>query len=466
MHQIVEDSVSRRAYAINQDDSIYGTFAEIGAGQEVARIFFQAGRASHTIAKTISAYDMTFSDAIYGKDSRYVSESRLHKMLDHEYSLLEERLNSKRGQQSRFFAFANTATTSSRTSPDETSSHGWLGLRFQMKPMGPVNNIILHVRLWDKARLEQQEAFGHIGVNLIYSAFHQTESPTQFVGSLIAGLGAERVEVDMIRVSGPDLGHFDARLTALELVSQRLTKTIAFTPSGDVSLISEILYGKPVVVYRGSFRPVTLTNLDILEKSVAQKKLDGVDPNRLVVLWEMTMQNLMADGFINKKDFLDRVDSLGALGYPMLVSNFSLFYELKSYLRTCTNDEISIVMGASHLQALFEERHYDKLKGGILEGLARLLDHRTQILVYPFKVFDVCQTASTFHPDAHLDPLFQYLLGTNRVRDISGCDDVINSVHSREVSLLLKNQDPAWEAFVPKPVRDKIKAQGLFANGK
>ncbi|MCB0411077.1 MAG: hypothetical protein KDD22_01035, partial [Bdellovibrionales bacterium] len=368
-------STSRKALKINLDESIYGTFAEIGAGQEVARHFFQAGKASATVAKTISAYDMTFSDAIYGKDTRYVCESRLKKMLDHEYSLLIERLDATRGEKTRFFAFANTVTTSSR-GRGHTDSHGWLGLRFQMKPRGPIQEIILHVRLWDRFRLRQQEALGRLGVNLIWSAFNFTTAE-EFIQRIQDNIEGQRVEVDLLRFNGEGFKQVDQRLSALELVRQGLTEVVVFDPQGHVQLASELLYQRPCLIFRGTFRPVTNTNLEILEKSKEQFINCGVDPKRMRALFELTMHSLTDEGKLNKQDFLDRVDTLTALGHPVMVSNFFLFYQLKTYLRTCTKDQIALVMGASHLEKLFDEIYYQNLGGGILEGFARLFDDQT-----------------------------------------------------------------------------------------
>lgn len=459
-----EESTSRKALSINLDDGIYGTFAEIGAGQEVARHFFQAGRASHTIAKTISAYDMTFSDAIYGRDERYVCESRLLKMLDHEYSLLKERLENQRGSTTRFFAFANTVTTSSRKK-GETQSHGWLGIRFQLRPGGPANDIILHVRLWDAYRLQQQDALGRLGVNLIYNAFHHNQ-PEDFIQTIRDNIEDQRVEIDLLRFSGEDFKHIDNRIACLELVRKRLTEAVVFDNKGRVQLTSELLYSKPCLVLRGTFRPVTNTNLEILEKGVKQFVADGANPSTTQVLFEMTMNSLLEEGKLDKQDFLDRVDTLTALGHPVMVSNFFLFYQLKSYLRTCTKDRIALVIGASHLEKLMDEKHYQEVKGGILEAFSRLFDKQTEVLVFPYKTDEMCMTASSYFPPPHMAPLFQYLTKNNMIRDIANCEGVNTSIHSDHVRDMLENSDSKWEQLVPAKVRDLIKSKKLFGFSK
>lgn len=449
-------STTKKALQINLDDSIYGTFAEIGAGQEVARHFFQAGRASHTIAKSISAYDMTFSDAIYGKDKRYVCESRLLKMLNYETSLLTERLGPARGATTRFFTFANTVATQS-SEDDSTKSHGWMGIRFQAIPGGPVNDIVLHVRLWDRFRLQQQEALGILGVNLVHMAFFPPENPRKRISMLLENLNTQRIEVNMVRFTGNCHEHLDNRLMSLELVKQGLTEAVMFGPKGEVQHVFDELYGKALLVQRGTYRPVTNVNAEIMELGMKQMKVDNP-----TMLFEITMKNLMATGDVDAQDFLDRVDVLSTLGHRVLISNFDLFYQLKFFLRQATQETIGVVIGASHLAKLFEESYYSKLKGGILEGFSRLFDSKTKILVYPFKTENECRTAGTFHPASNLEHLYQYFRKNEQIIDMVGCDDVNTSLHSQNVRTLLQSGDAAWESLVPKAAKDLIKKRRLF----
>lgn len=460
-----EISPQKKALQINLNDQIYGTFAEIGAGQEVARHFFQAGRASHTVAKTISAYDMTFSDAIYGKEGRYVCQSRVLKMLDHEYALLLERLEQSRGQSTQFFAFADTVATSSQSTPNPRC-HGWMGVRYQHKVSGSSNDIILHVRLLDSSRLQQQEALGILGVNLIYGAFYLADRPELFVTALMDSLGHGRLEIDVICFHGPDLKHIDNRLINLELVKQGLTEAILFAPNGEVAQISDTLFQRSVLVQRGTFRPVTNINIEILQKGLAQMKKQKqatADTSEPLVLFELTMHNLsQQQGDVDAKDFLDRVDTLSALGHHVLVSNFYLFYQLKTYLRHCTDQDLVMILGASHLEKLFNPKYYSELPGGILEAFGRLFDPRTQIYVYPYKSEQLCTTASTYNPDSNLSHLYRHLLTNGHIADILGCDDVDTSIHARDVRNMLANKDKTWENLVPKAVRDLIQSRKLF----
>lgn len=453
-------SIQRKALEINIDKSRYGTFAEIGAGQEVARHFFKAGLASQTIAKTMSAYDMTFSDAIYGreKSGRYVCESRLIKMLDHEYSLLLERLQGTRGDDSCFFAYANTVTTNKKPN----RSHGWMGIRFQTRPGGPANEIILHVKILNRDRLLQQEAIGALGVNFIHSAFYRNEGTTDFVRSLVHHLSSERIEVDMVKFSGPDLEPMNNRLLGLELVRQGLTKAILFHPQNGVTQASEALYNQPVLIQRGTFRPVTKTNIEILEHGLMEYKKQEETSIEPTVLMEITMKNLKAQGQIDQQDFLDRVDTLLSLGHSVLISNFFLFYELKKFLRSCTSQAIYMLIGASHLEKLFEEKYYEKTDGGLLGAFGRLFDKKSHLLVFPYKTEDQCITASSFHPQASLQPLYNYLLQNQFIKDISGCEQIDTTLHSEMVRTLWEEQSPLWEELVPKPVAKLIKDKKLF----
>jgi hypothetical protein len=455
-------SPAKKALQINLDDSIYGTFAEIGAGQEVAREFFQAGRASHTIAKTISAYDMTFSDHIYGKESRYVCEPRLHKMLDHEFSLLQERLSGQRGQNTRFFAFADTVATSS--SESNTRSHGWLGIRFQARPNGPVNEIILHVKLWDRFRLQQQEALGILGVNLIHMAYFPPETAEERISYLLDSLNTRRIEVNMIRFRGPDLQHLDNRLMSLELVKQHLTEAVLFGPNSEAMHAADELFRQPVLVQRGTYRPVTNANIEILNKVLSQFKkhpiVAGAKPR---VLLEITMNSLTFEGGdVNNEDFLNRVDTLAALGQEVLVSNFKLFYQMKAFLRQCTSEAIGLVVGTSLLPKMFDEKFYQELPGGILEGMSRLFDDKTRVFAFPAKDNKTCATASLYAPGPKLNHLYKHFIENQLIIDALDCESVPTEVHSSDVRKWLETRNPEWKKHVPEKARKVIEERQLF----
>ncbi len=455
-----------KALKINLDLSRYGAFAEIGAGQEVARHFFQAGKASQTIAKTISAYDMVVSDDIYGKEQngRYVCESRLDKMLGHEYDLLIDRLGGIRGPQSRFFAFANTVATSSVGGSKQ--SHGWMGVRFQAEPGGPSNDIIIHIRMLDRHRLQQQEALGILGVNLIACAFYEYKDDDTFISKLVENLKDDQVVIDVIKFKGPDVAHFDMRLMNLELVHKGLAEAVLFSPKNEILNIPDAVYGKALLIQRGTFRPVTVTHMDVLEKGLVQmqadvRSCDGKDLEILPMM-ELTMHNLQSDGNINEKDFLARVEALNSLGMHVLISNFLLFYGLKRFLRRSNPHFMALVVGAKQLDKLFTEKHYSDLEGGLLEGLGKLLDAKTKLYVYPHKTPQLCMTTKSFFPPPHLRHVYSYFTENKQIVDVSGCDETSEYLHSKEVHAMMEEGDARWEKFVPEKVRALIKANKLF----
>ena len=459
------DTLSK-ALRINQDCSRYGAFAEIGAGQEVARHFFQAGKASQTIAKTMSAYDMIVSDEIYGREAsgRYVCESRVVKMLTHEYKLLIDRLAPRRGSNTRFFAFANTVATASVGSSKQ--SHGWMGVRFQKDFGGPHNDIILHVRMLDRYRLDQQEALGILGVNLLNCAFYHSDTTECFISRLTENLKEGQVVIDVVKFNGPDLKHFDDRLMNLELVRRGLAEAILFSPDNEILNIADAIYGKSLLIQRGTFRPITVTHIDVLQKGLVQirediAKTEGKDLDVLPMM-ELTMHALQTDGHVNEKDFLARVETITALGFPVLISNFFLFYGLKRFSRRYNPHFMALVVGASHLDKLFNEEHYRDLEGGLLEGMGKLLEQKTKLYIYPHKTLQLCLTTKSFFPAPHLRHLYSYFIENQQIVDISGCDEASEYLHSADVMDLLEAKDPRWESGVPKKVCELIKSKKFF----
>lgn len=455
-----------KALKINKDISRYGAFAEIGAGQEVARHFFQAGKASQTIAKTISAYDMIVSDDIYGREAsgRYVCESRLEKMLGHEYELLVDRLADTRGIQSRFFSFANTVATASFGTFKQ--SHGWMGVRFQTEPGRAYNDIILHVRMLDRHRLQQQEALGVLGVNLLDCAFYHLDKVDEFISHLVDGLKEDQIVIDVIKFHGEDLKHFDYRLMNLELVRRGLAEAILFSPNNEILNVSDAVYGKSLLIQRGTFRPVTVTHLDVLQKGLTQIKNDILESEGqerpVLPIMELTMHTLHMDGHLNEKDFLARIETLTSLGLHVLISNFFLFYGLKRFLRRYNSHFMALVVGASHLDKLFTEDHYKDLEGGLLEGLGKLLEQKTKLYVYPHKTAQLCVTTKSFFPAPHLRHIYAYFTENKQIVDISGCDEAANYLHSDDVMSMIEEKDPHWEDCVPPKVKDLIKTKKLF----
>jgi hypothetical protein len=462
MNPEMEIGTDKKALQINLDANKYGTFAEIGAGQEVARRFFHVGAAAGTIAKTMSAYDMTFSDAIYGPTDRYVSRVRLQTMLDHEYDLLVKRLDTKLAAEKTFFVFADTVAA--RSFKQYTESHGWLGVRFQTEKRGAPSQIIIHVRMLDEANVDQQEALGVIGVNLLYGAFYYRQ-PEKLISSLQENLAPGRIEVDMIKFSGPAFPGVDNRLMSLQLVSQGLTNAVMFKADGETVQPAEVFYKKAILVERGSFRPVTYATNDMLDGArrvfLAQSACSEKD---LVVLMEMTLENLLADGELNHADFLARVDILGALGRTVLISRFGEYYRLAGYLSRYTNKMIGLVMGVPSLMEIFEEKYYVNLEGGILEALGRMFKGGLKLYVYPMidEATGKIVSAKQVTVAPNLRSLFQYLIDNQYIEEITDYNPDYLRIYPPDAMAKLQAGDSAWERMVPPEVVQIIKERGFF----
>jgi len=453
---------NRKALQINLDAKKYGTFAEIGAGQEVARRFFTVGGAAGTIAKTMSAYDMTFSDAIYGPTDRYVSRKRLRTMLDHEYELLVKRLDAKLGGDRTFFVFADTVAA--RSFKQHNESHGWLGVRFQTEPRGEPSQIIIHVRMLDESNADQQEALGVIGVNLLYGAFYYSQ-PERLISSLQENLAPGRIQVDLIKFSGPSFAKIDNRLINLQLVSQGLTDAVMFTADGEMVQPSEILHKKAILIERGSFRPVTYATNDMLEGARGQfLKESGCSEEDTVVLMEMTLENLLSEGQLNHADFLARVDILGALGRTVLISKFGEYYRLAGYLSRYTNRMIGLVMGVPSWIEILDEKYYLNLEGGILEALGRMFKHGLKLYVYPMidETTGAILSATKVHVAPNLRALFQYLIDNRYIQEIADYRKDFLRIYPATVLAKLKAGDKSWEEMVPPEVAQIIKEREFF----
>jgi hypothetical protein len=462
MNSEVDAGTNKKAFQINLDATKYGTFAEIGAGQEVARRFFHVGGASGTVAKTMSAYDMRFSDAIYGPADRYVSRKRLYTMLDHEFKLLIERLDAKLGSERTFFVFADTVAA--RSFKQHNESHGWLGVRFQMQPRAEPSEIIIHVRMLDETNVDQQEALGIIGVNLLYGAFYHSQ-PEKLIASLEDNLAPGRLEVDMIRFSGPAYENVDNRLMSLQLVSQGLTDTVIFTADGESVQPADILHKKAILVERGSFRPVTHATNDMLNgaRKVFLRQCNCSETD-IVVIMEMTLQNLLAEGQLNHADFLQRVDILGALGRTVMISKFGEYYRLAGYLARYTNRNIGLVMGVPSLHEIFDEKYYLNLEGGILEALGRTFKGGLKLYVYPMideKTGEII-TGTQTQVASNLQSLFRYLVENQFIQEITDYDRDYLAIYPPVALAKLQSGDSAWERMVPPEVTKIIKSRGFF----
>jgi len=456
-------NTDQKALQINIDKAKYGTFAEIGAGQEVARWFFRVGGAAGTVAKTISAYDMTVSDAIYGPAERYVSRQRLQAMLNYEYDLVVQRLDKSRGDKTAFFTFANTVATRSFTRHEE--GHGWMGILFQAHPRQRPSEIIVHVRLLDAETVREQEALSIVGVNLIHAAFYQNTTPVSLIAVLMDGLSRDRIEIDMVRFSGPSFAGVDNRLMALQLVELGLSDAALFTAEGESVIPSEMLYKKPVLVERGSFRPLTTPMFDMLERAqeqfVQEKALAGENP---VTLMEMTLKQLQVSDVIDHGDFLDRVDTLRALNRPVLISNFRRYHRLVQYLSRHTSKMIGLPLGLARLKDVLDEKNYTDLGGGLMESLGQLFRNGVKLYVYPWLSRETGQviTLENYQPEPEIRHLYAHLLANGFIEPIRNFKADYLAVSSNGVIEKLQSGDATWERQVPAPIAEVIKAKKLF----
>jgi hypothetical protein len=460
-------NTERKALAINLDPRRYGSFAEIGAGQEVVRWFFRVGGAAGTIAKSISAYDMAVSDAIYGQCDRYVCRKRLEDMLEHEQSLNLERLREERGDSTAFFVFADTV--SARNFKGTNDCHGWLGVRFQAHPRDQDSQIIIHVRMLDTENALQQEALGIIGVNLLYAAFFLNHEPDQLIESLLDNLSTRRIEIDMIEFSGIAFRHVDNRVMSLRLVQLGLSNAAMFSAKGEVLQPAEVLYKKPILVERGSFRPLTNVNLDMLraahEKFCEEPDVAG---DQVVTLAEITMRNLKANGDINLQDFLARVDLLADCGMTVLISDYFEYYRLAAYLARYTKRKIGITMGAGSLCELFDDRYYSELDGGILESFGRLFKNDLKLYIYPLldRKTGALTTVDTLEVAPELTKLYQYLVEKGCIEQLHNFNPQDLNTFSREVLRQIQAGDPGWMEHVPAKVAETIQRRGFFGYRK
>ncbi|MBY0503636.1 MAG: TonB-dependent receptor [Bryobacteraceae bacterium] len=455
-------STHQKALSVNLDPLRYGTFAEIGAGQEVARWFFKVGAAAGTISKSISAYDMTVSDAIYGKCKRYVSRERLERMLDYEHSLNVERLGVSRGDATAFFTFADTVSAMNYKGTNEC--HGWMGVKYQAFPGDADNTIIIHMRMLDKENPLQQEALGILGVNLLYAAFFLHHTPDVMIESLLDNLTTDRIEIDMIDFSGIEFRRVDNRVMSLKLVQLGLSGAAMFGPKGEVLLPAEVLRKRPILVERGSFRPVTKVNIDMIESAHTQfSEEPEVQGKEVVELMEITMRNLLSDGNIDLRDFLARADLLSTVGKTVLISDYFEYYRLAAYLGRYTNEPIAVTMGAQSLRDLFTEQYYQGLEGGILEAFGRLFTRDLRVYVYPLlEPSGELTTAENISMPDELGNLYRHLMERGRIRGLNNFHRDFLHIFSRDVLRRIKDQDPAWETMVPPEIAEVIKKRRFF----
>ena len=458
-------SLKDKALRINLNENIYGTFAEIGAGQETVRHFFRAGGASGTIAKAMSAYDKSFSDAIYGieGDRRYVTENRLRKMLAHEVGLIEERISRKENPNKMFFSYANTVTTIDFAK--RYKGHGWVGVRYQIDPNEPYNEIILHIRFKESNARLQQETLGKLGTNLIYGAFYKHNQPKKLLRYLYDHISKDQLEIDTINFSGPIFKEVDNRLMSLQLVKNGMTDAVMFAPDGNNVLPARVLYKKNILAFRGSFRPVTLVNVDMYENSFEMfKKENKVESENTQVVFEITLSNLRnSGGEIDEQDFMDRAHLLCALGQTVLISNFQEYYKLVEYFSLYSKKRMAISMGVNNLIDIFDHKYYGHLSGGILEAFSKLFHKDLKVYLYPMLNEDgnlITSDNLKVHP--RVKELYKFFKYTGKLVDIENYKPEILNIFSRRVLKMINSGEGGWEPMLPAVISDMIKEQRLF----
>jgi len=459
-------SIKAKTLRINLNPDIYGTFAEIGAGQETARHFFRAGGASGTIAKAMSAYDKDFSDAIYGmeEDGRYVTQSRLEKMLSHEMTLMEERISRERHPDRLFFAYANTVATIDFSK--RYKGHGWVGIRFQLDPkQKEFDEIVLHIRFKQNEARLQQETLGIVGVNLIYGAFYKYHKPRKLLKYLYDHIDKDTLEIDMVNFSGPNFAHVDNRLMSLQLIRNDMTDAVMFGPDGNNLLPAAVLYKKNILALRGSFRPVTKVNMDMYQKSLdIFVREQTVDADNTIVIFEITLANLRSSGEIDEQDFMDRAELLCSLGQTVMISKFSEYYKLVEYFNNFTKARIGLTMGVNNLEDIFDEKYYRHLSGGILEAFGKLFFKDLKVYLYPMMNPETGQIMTSNNIKVHprMKELYKFFKYNGKVMDIIDYDPDVLNIFSRDVLKKIVNGEPGWEDMLPAGVAELIKEKHLF----
>ena len=457
-------SVQRKSLRINLNENIYGTFVEIGAGQEVARHFYRVGAASGTIAKSMSAYDKSFSDSIYGKeeDSRYVTQNRLDKMLSHEINLLEKRISRKDNPNKFFFVYANTVATIDFVK--KFKGHGWMGIKFQTDPKDDYSEIKLHLRFHQNEAKLQQESLGIMGVNLIYGAFYKHNEPLKLMKYLYDHIDDQSIEIDTINFSGPLFKDVDNRLISLELVRLGMTDAVVFDETGTNVLPAQVLYKKNILTLRGSYRPITKVNEEMFKKSLeAFLEEKGVKKENTIVLLEITLSNLRSTGDIDDSDYLDRAKLLCSLGHMVMISNFSEYYKLVKYLTRYTKKQLGLTMGVTNLIEIFDEKYYDGVKGGILEAFGNIFKNNMKIYLYPVldKQKDTVIDSTNLKLEDNMKEFYKYFKVNDKIRDLEFNKDYLN-IFSKDVLKQIKNNTPGWEDKLPEGVSDLIIKKKMF----
>lgn len=462
IHEIIP--INRKALKVNIDTPFYGSFAEIGGGQEVARHFFQAGGASQTVAKSISAYDKSFSDELYnqGDKGRYVSEDRVQKMLNEEYSQAVLLLNDSRDK-TLFFSFADTVEILNFTKTNQ--GHGWMGVKFQLHENAEPNTVILHVKLLENDGLLQQRTIGTLGVNLVYACAYYYEHPNIFLQSLLDNLSKDRLRITMIRMEGPDLDYVDNRLLGVQLVKHGMTHAIMFDKDGNLAQPSDMLYKKNVLAIRGRFKPITNIAVDIFNRSINLFQLDeNYEPDNTLFFCELTLNDISSDGEINEIDFLERINMLNDIGQNVMISDFKEFYKLTNFFTQFKIKQLRVIIGVPTLEKVLNKKYYKNLSGGILEAVAQLFTKNSKMYIYPTmkEGSDALITSKNIKMDEDVKILFDYLVYNRFILDIQTTLIKDLYVTSHEVLKMIKEGDKNWKRYVPISVAQKIKEKNMF----
>ncbi|RLD40411.1 MAG: TonB-dependent receptor [Bacteroidetes bacterium] len=456
-------SIKEKAVKINIEDNVYGSIAEIGGGQEVARTFFQAGGASETVAKSISAYDKTFSDYYYNNNEagRYVSQDRLVKMLDKEYQDLQNVLSDRFDDKTSFFAFADTVETLNYKKTN--NPHGWMGVRFQGSDRENPNEVKIHFRLLEKDTNLQQYTLGTVGVNLIFACFHHIDSPNFFLQSLMDNLDSYRIEIDMVSMKGPDLDYVDNRLLGVQMVKNGMTNVVMFDKDGNITRPADMVYKKNVIAIRGSFRPITYVGFDMIKTAIRTFKKEGsYDKKDTLVFCEITMRNLMSSGEFDDRDFLARVDILNGMNQNVMVSNYRYYYKLTEYFNQFTIKKLRMVVGVPTLKNLVQKKYYEDLKGGIMEAFGILFAENVKLYIYPLIDNKRLQTGKLLNVDEDMFYLYQHLINNDKIVDLENVNRRWQGIFAREVLLMIQNNEEGWEEKMPKLISKQIKKYKLF----
>ena len=460
-----------KAKEINLSNKFYGSFAEIGGGQECGRYFFRAGAASQTIARTISAYAKDFSDVTYTPEinGRYVAESRLIKMLRTESKLVEKYVVNADNRKKNFFSYANTVTTIDFAK--RYKGHGWIGIRYEIGKEQGYNEILIHIRFKQDQVHLQHEVLGILGVNLIHAAFYNYETPEEIIDRLYDGIDKDHLEIDTINFSGPLFKNVDNRMMSMLLVKKGITKAVVFSPQGKSLLPVDLFYKKNILILRGSFRPVTLVNEDLFKKSYEKMlEAEGITRENTEVVFEITFSNLTQQGkcSIEEGDFMDRAELLSSLGCNVLLTKFNAHFEAVQYLTKFTNKTIRFTLGIDNLVEVFNENYYKKINGGCLEGLGNFFQDNVHIYVYPVKknkeLFITSKNLQLENPKMQI--LYEFLREDNVFTDLIPTSYEYLDIYSKNILNMIETGKTGWEKHLPQTVTAIIKRKKLFGYKK